>query len=180
MNNNTRNTPSNTNADEPKLNKTGPMMPPIKACDDDIGRPSHVQIPIHDVAPIKAQNTTYGFIYCASTSPRLIVSATCELKMKYAMNPQNAAQATAFNGVKTRVVIMHDTASAASFMPFKNVINNANINEAATINANISGILNDDGSYSICNILQNIARAFKCLGNILVLDQLDIISLVIE
>ena len=153
MNNNTKNTPSNTNAEEPKLNKTGPMMPPIKACDDDIGSPNHVQMPIHDVAPIKAQNTTYGFIYCASTSPRLMVSATCELNMKYAINPQNAAQATAFNGVKTRVVIMHDTASAASFMPFKNVINSANINEAATINANISGILNDDGSYCISNVL---------------------------
>ena len=114
------------------------MMPPINACDDDIGSPNQVQIPIHEVAPTKAQNTTYGFIYCASTNPRLIVSATCELKMKYAMKPQNAAHATAFNGVKTRVVIMQETASAASFMPFKKVINNANINEDATINANIS------------------------------------------
>ena len=54
------------------------------------------------------------------------------------MKPQNAAHATALRGVRTRVVIMHYTASAASFMPFKNVMSNANINEDATINANIS------------------------------------------
>ena len=156
------------------------MMPPINACDDDIGSPNQVQIPIHEVAPTKAQNTTYGFIYCASTNPRLIVSATCELKMKYAMKPQNAAHATAFNGVKTRVVIMQETASAASFMPFKKVINNANINEDATMNANISRVLNDDGSYCICNVFQDIAGTFECLCDILILDQLDIIWFIFE
>ena len=36
MNNNTRNTPFKTSADDPWLNNTGPMMPPIKACDDEI------------------------------------------------------------------------------------------------------------------------------------------------
>ena len=109
-----------------------------------------------------------------------MVSATCELKMKYAMNPQKAAQATAFNGVRTCVVIMQDTASAASFMPFKNVINNAKINEEATMNANISRVLDDDGSYSICNILQYVARTLKCLGDVLILDQLYVVSLVVE
>ena len=76
MNNNTKKTPSNTSADVPWLNSTGPMMPPINACDDDIGRPNQVHIPIHKAAPTKALNTTYGFMYCASTSPRLMVSAT--------------------------------------------------------------------------------------------------------
>ena len=69
------------------------------------------------------------------------------------MNPQKAAHATAFSGVKTRVVIMHETASAASFIPFKKVINNANINEAAIMNTNISRILDDDSSYCISNVL---------------------------
>ena len=139
-----------------------------------------MHIPIHNVAPTSAQNTTYGFIYCVSTSPWLIVSATCELKMKYAMNPQNAAHATAFIGVKTRVVIMQETASAASFMPFKKVINNANTNEAAIINANISRVLDDDSSNGICNVLQYITGAFKCFSDVLVLHHFDIVVVVVE
>ena len=67
-----------------------------------------------------------------------MVSATCELKMKYAMNDHKAAQATAFSGDMTFVVIRHETASAASFIPFKKVISNANIKEAAMIKTSIS------------------------------------------
>ncbi len=50
--------PFDTKADEPKANHTGPMIPPTRACDEEIGRPSLVQIHIQAVAPIKAQNTT--------------------------------------------------------------------------------------------------------------------------
>lgn len=67
-----------------------------------------------------------------------MVSATWELKMKYAMNAQKAAHATAFKGDMTFVVIRQETASAASFMPFKKVINSANIKEAAMTKTNIS------------------------------------------
>ena len=109
-----------------------------------------------------------------------MVSATCELKIKYAMNPQNAAHATAFNGDNTLVVMIHETASAASFMPFKKVINNANINEAATMNANISRILNDDSSYCIGYILQNVARTLKSLRDVLVLHHLYIVGVAVE
>jgi hypothetical protein len=52
--------PFDTNADEPNANHTGPMIPPSKACDEEIGNPSFVQIHIHEVAPVRAQNTTYG------------------------------------------------------------------------------------------------------------------------
>jgi hypothetical protein len=52
--------PFETKAPEPKANQTGPMSPPIKACDDDIGNPNFVHIHIHEAAPVKAQNTTYG------------------------------------------------------------------------------------------------------------------------
>jgi hypothetical protein len=58
--------------------------------------------------------------------------------MKYAKNDHKAAHPTALSGVNTFVVMRHDTASAASFMPFKNVINKANINDAAMMNTNIS------------------------------------------
>ena len=52
--------PFDTNAEEPNANQTGPMSPPINACDDEIGSPSLVHIQIHEVAPINALNTTYG------------------------------------------------------------------------------------------------------------------------
>jgi hypothetical protein len=50
--------PLDTKAPEPKANHTGPMSPPIKACDEDIGNPNLVQIQIHDAAPVKAHKTT--------------------------------------------------------------------------------------------------------------------------
>ena len=89
-----------------------------------------------------------------------MVSATCELKMKYAMNDHNAAQATAFNGDITFVVMMQETASAASFIPFKKVISNANIKEAAMIKTNISRVLYDDCSNCVCYVLDDVAGAF--------------------
>ena len=49
-------------ADEPNVNRTGPIIPPTRACDDDIGSPIHVHIQIHKDAPASAQKTTYGFI----------------------------------------------------------------------------------------------------------------------
>lgn len=50
--------PFDTSAADPKVNHTGPMRPPMSACDDDIGNPSLVHIHIQEVAPVKAQNTT--------------------------------------------------------------------------------------------------------------------------
>lgn len=100
--------------------------------------------------------------------------------MKYAIKPHNAAHATALNGVKTRVVIMHDTASAASFMPFKNVINNARSNDAAMMNTNISRFLDDNGSNGICNILYHIAGILESLSDVFILHQFNIISIIIE
>ena len=100
--------------------------------------------------------------------------------MKYAIKPHNAAHATALNGVKTRVVIMHDTASAASFMPFKNVINNARSNDAAMMNTNISRFLDDDGSNGIRNVLYHIAGILESLSDVFILHQFNIISIIIE
>ena len=96
------------------------------------------------------------------------------------MKPQNAAHATALRGVSTLVVMRHDTASAASFMPFKNVINNANIKEAEMAKTNISRILYDDCSYCVGNILQDVARALKSLSDVFVLDQFNIVGLVLK
>ena len=76
--------------------------------------------------------------------------------------------------------MMHETASAASFMPFKKVINNANANEATMMKTNISRFLNNNCSDGICNILQHIAGIFESLGDILVLDQLYIFVIVVK
>ena len=100
--------------------------------------------------------------------------------MTYGITVEKTAIFRMKNGMDTLVVMRHDTASAASFMPFKNVINNANIKEAEMTKTNISRILNDDCSYCVGNILQYVARAFKCLSDVFVLDQFNIVGLVLK
>ena len=74
-----------TNASLPYTNHTEPMMPPIRACEVEIGMPFHVQSASHINAPSKAEKTTYGVMYVSCAMPVPIVSATLNFNRKNAI-----------------------------------------------------------------------------------------------
>jgi hypothetical protein len=71
------------------------------------------------MAPIRPPQMTYTSTALGSISLLLIVSATPVPKKKAAIKLKNAAQSTACNGERTRVVTTVATELAASWKPLK-------------------------------------------------------------
>src|SRR5438105_546635 len=87
--------PETTIARGPFDTTAAPTNPPISACDDDVGSPSHQVIRFHTTAPMSAASTIAGVTKAGSTVPFAIVFATCTPKIANATKLKNAAQTTA-------------------------------------------------------------------------------------
>src|SRR5262245_16412965 len=81
------------------LATAAPAYPPINACDELVGRPSHQVIKSQMIAPISPARMTKGVISSRSTNPLPTVLATPVPKVKAETKLKNAAQTTAWNGV---------------------------------------------------------------------------------
>src|SRR5574344_2244134 len=130
-----------TNASLPYTNHTEPMMPPIRACEVEIGMPFHVQSASHINAPSKAEKTTYGVMYVSCAMPVPIVSATLNFNRKNAIISHNTAHSTAFFGESTCVTITVEMEFAESFIPLRKVIRSARMNDVVTMIVSILRIL---------------------------------------
>src|SRR5436309_12559776 len=91
-----------------------PAYPPINACDELVGRPSHHVIRSHTIAPTRPAIITYGVTSWRSTKPLPIVLATAVPKINAAAKLKNAAQSTAWQAVSTRVATIVAIELAAS------------------------------------------------------------------
>jgi hypothetical protein len=87
---------------QPALATPAPITPPISACDDEVGRPSHQVVRFQAIAPTRPANTTASL-----TTPGWMilptVLATWVRNTRKAMKLKKAAQMTATLGFSTLV-----------------------------------------------------------------------------
>src|SRR5512137_3011054 len=83
-----------------------PVIPPIRAWEDEVGRPENHVIRFHEIAPISAPRMIYGTIIVSTISSWMIllmVLATATPKPNAAIKLKKAAKTTAFRGDRTLV-----------------------------------------------------------------------------
>ena len=109
--------PDRISAPRPALATPAPPKPPIRACDDELGRPRNQVIRFQTTAPIRAAIRTSGVTMEGSISPFEIVLATAVPTMKAARKLNPAAQMTATPGDSTRVLTTVAMELALSWNP---------------------------------------------------------------
>ena len=110
-------TPATMMVPGPPAATAAPTKPPIRACEEEVGSPSHQVRKFHATAATSAASTTTGVTAAGSTVPLAMVRATCTPNTPKATKLKNAAHATARRGVSTRVLTTVATELAASWMP---------------------------------------------------------------
>src|SRR5437588_9732465 len=97
----------------PSAAQAAPTRPPISACDELEGSPSHHVVRFHAIAPSSAANTTVVLVAEAETIPLAIVVATLS-EMNAPTKLSTAEYPTAMRGGIARVEIEAATALAVS------------------------------------------------------------------
>src|SRR5437879_3288366 len=83
--------PASSSEDHPAAATAAPAIPPISACEDDVGRPRYQVIRSHAIAPISPENTTDRLSTSGLTTSLAIVAATFVPNTMNAMKLKNAA-----------------------------------------------------------------------------------------
>ena len=123
--------PDTMTADGPATTIAAPTKPPMSACEEEVGRPSHQVRRFHVTAPISAASTTSGVASSGWMMPLAMVLATCTPNMAKAMKLKNDAQMTAIRGDKARVLTTVAIELAASWNPLLKSKNSATRTMAA-------------------------------------------------
>jgi hypothetical protein len=105
--------PSPCTALAPAAANVAPTIPPIRACDDDEGRPKYQVARFQAIAPISPAKTIDGVIELASTIPLATVAATFSDR-NAPTKFKSAAIATAGFGAIARVEMAVATTLAVS------------------------------------------------------------------
>src|SRR6185369_8701552 len=87
----------------PALATALPAYPPIKACDELVGKPKYQVMRFQAIAPNSPAKMTRVSTILGSIIPEPTVFATPTTKVKAATKLKNAAQTTAWPGESTRV-----------------------------------------------------------------------------
>src|SRR5712692_9031544 len=96
-----------------------PAYPPMRACEEEVGKPHHQVSTSHTIAPKRPARTTYWFTSSRRIMPRPMVLATAVPRKKAARKLKTAAQTTASLGESTRVETTVAMLLAASWKPFR-------------------------------------------------------------
>src|SRR5208337_995277 len=108
-------------AAKPAAEIPAPTSPPIRAWEDDVGRPKNQVMMFHAIAPTSAPSTIYGTTARETTLSStivLMVFATATPNPKAAAKLKKAANTTAFLGERTFVETTVDMELAESWNPF--------------------------------------------------------------
>ncbi len=103
---------------QPALAMPAPTTPPISACDDEVGRPSHQVVRFQAMAPTRPPNTTASLTAFGSMIVPTVL-ATWVRKTRNAMKLKKAAQTTANRGLSTLVETTVAIELAASWKPLE-------------------------------------------------------------
>src|SRR3954447_1011112 len=160
--------PLQSTAEAPWEAIVAPTIPPIKACEDEDGRPNHQVARFQAIAPIRPANTVSSVIVPASTMPLAIVAATSSDR-KAPTKFSVAVIATATRGVIARV----DTDVAIAFaVSWKPLVKSKAIAVATTIQRTASEctalpILDDDARDDVHRGLRGVDRILEALEDVL-------------
>src|SRR5882762_4504287 len=111
--------PAGSSTEKPECTTAAPARPPMRACDDETGSPSHQVIRFQVMAPHRPPSTTQRSMADGSTTPFPSVVATFTPNPKAATKLKKAAQATAVLGDSVPVETTVATELAASWKPFR-------------------------------------------------------------
>ena len=101
---------------KPALATPAPAKPPMSACDEEVGRPSHQVVRFQPMAPTSPAKMTASETTSESTVLPTVL-ATWVWNTKNAAKLKKAAQRTAIRGVSTRVETTVAIELAASWKP---------------------------------------------------------------
>src|SRR4051794_36500297 len=149
-------TPCHCTPCSPDCARAAPMRPPIKACDDDDGRPSHHVSRFQTIAPKSAAITVFGLARFVSMIPLPTVFGTAAVMntaAKFAVDPTR----TAMRGERARVETEVATAFAVSWKPF--VKSNASaMTTVRTRSARGLPVLDEDRLEDVRRVLARVDR----------------------
>src|SRR5829696_8446128 len=155
-----------SNAPKPALATPAPAKPPMRACDEEVGRPSHQVRKFQLTAPTSPAKTTASLTTSGSTVLPTVL-ATCVWKSRKAMKLNRAAQTTASRGVSTRVETTVAIELAASWKPLVKSNTSASTTMAMTEMRARSGMLDDHGLDRVGHVLQGVEGLLELLDDVL-------------
>src|SRR5215216_4648837 len=151
---------------KPALATPAPAKPPMRACDEEVGRPSHQVRKFQLTAPMSPAKTTASLTTSGSTVLPTVL-ATCVWKTRKAMKLNRAAQTTAIRGVSTRVETTVAIELAASWKPLVKSNTSASTTMAMTESRARSGMLDDHGLHRVGHVLQGVEGLLQLLDDVL-------------
>src|SRR5215216_7271066 len=155
-----------SNAPKPALATPAPAKPPMRACDEEVGRPSHQVRKFQLTAPMSPAKTTASLTTSGSTVLPTVL-ATCVWKTRKAMKLNRAAQRTASRGVSTRVETTVAIELAASWKPLVKSNTSASRTMAMTERRARSGMLDDHGLHRVGHVLEVVQGLLELLDDVL-------------
>src|ERR687886_2663487 len=142
----------------PFATNAAPMRPPISACDELDGSPSHQVAMFQAIAPTRPANTTVVSTAAASTMPEPTVAATFS-EMNAPAKFRTADSPTAKRGDIARVETDVAIAFAVSWKPFvKSKASAVATTMTRMTSPDISGILDDDALEGVGDVLGGVDR----------------------
>src|SRR5215211_3518337 len=155
-----------SSAPKPALAIPAPANPPISACDEEVGSPSHQVRKFQAIAPTSPAKTTASLTTPGSTVLPTVL-ATAVWKTRKAMKLKKAAQTTASRGVSTRVETTVAIELAASWKPLVKSNTSARMTMVMTLSRARSGMLDDHGLHRVGHVLEVVQGLLQLLDDVL-------------
>src|SRR5215211_6562955 len=155
-----------SSAPKPALAIPAPANPPIRACEEEVGRPSHQVRKFQATAPTSPAKITASLTTSGSTVLPTVL-ATAVWKTRKAMKLKKAAHRTASRGVSTRVETTVAIELAASWKPLVKSNTSASRTMATTETRARSGMLDDDGLHRVGHVLEVVQGLLELLDDVL-------------
>src|SRR5215217_349926 len=150
----------------PALATPAPAKPPIRACEEEVGSPSHQVKKFQATAPTSPAKTTASLTTAGSTVLPTVL-ATPVWNTNRAAKLKKAAQMTAMRGVSTRVETTVAIELAASWNPLVKSNTSASRTMATTLSRTRSGMLDDDRLHGVGDVLEVVEGLLQLLDDVL-------------
>src|ERR671935_3265880 len=158
---------------DPDWTSAAPTSPPISACEELDGSPSHQVNRFHAIAPISAASTVLVVMMSLATMSLPIVFATAVVTNAPARFA-TAATSTAMRGVSARVETEVATAFAVSWKPFvKSKPSATTMTTTRKTSFNSSAVLHDDRLEDVGCVLARVDSLLERLVDVLPADDRD-------
>src|SRR5829696_6581413 len=155
-----------SSAPKPALAIPAPANPPMRACDEEVGSPSHQVRRFQAIAPTSPAKTTASLTTAESTVLPTVL-ATAVWNTKKAAKLKKAAQMTAIFGVSTLVETTVAIELAASWKPLVKSNTKASATIAMTESRARSGMLDDHGLDRVGDMLEGVEGLLELLDDVL-------------